>query len=111
MLPQRRRKGIILRIHSPPPECPIRFYHLPILEALAEAEEHGFTDEELVLHTGRGSSDISSRRKELQKAGMVQDSGDKRPTSRKRQAIIWIITPLGRETFRKLKEEKSHVSR
>ena len=62
--------------------------------------EHGFTDEALVgLLEERGTKFSPSRlrtaRRELADLGLVEESGDRRPTKRGRQADVYVLTDRG----------------
>lgn len=53
---------------------------------------HGATDEELQRALGMPANTQRPRRVELVRAGVVRDSGRRRPTSTKRNAVVWIAT-------------------
>lgn len=68
-----------------------------VLEAIRYADDEGRTDEELQNQLGMNSSTQRPRRLELVEAGLVIDSGHRRPTSTGSMAICWIATPDGDE--------------
>lgn len=51
----------------------------------------GATLEELELEMGIAGNTIRPRRQELEKRGLVENSGRERPTSSGRQAIVWVV--------------------
>jgi hypothetical protein len=60
-----------------------------VLEAIRSAGRRGLTDEEIedALHLGGNTE--RPRRKELEEAGLILGSGDRRDTSTGRAAIVW----------------------
>jgi len=50
----------------------------------------GATDEEGALALGMGGNTYRPRRRELQLAGLVADSGDARPVASGRRAAVWV---------------------
>jgi predicted deacylase len=56
----------------------------------------GLTDFELAAHTGRQQTSLGVRRNELRKAGLIRDSGHKRPSPSGTLAIVWTLTDQGR---------------
>lgn len=60
-----------------------------VLEAIRR--QGGLTDEEIADRLGMNPSSVRPRRQELQKAGWVEDSGDRRPTASGAQAIVWTV--------------------
>jgi hypothetical protein len=60
-----------------------------VLEAIRR--QGGLTDEEIADRLGMNPSSVRPRRQELQKAGWVEDSGDRRPTASGAQAIVWMV--------------------
>ncbi len=50
----------------------------------------GCTDDEGMAATGMAGNTWRPRRRELQIAGLVKDSGKTRPTASGRQAVVWI---------------------
>lgn len=62
----------------------------------------GLTDEEIHLSVPTAPrSTINSRRHSLVQIGLVRDSGQKRRISTGRSAIIWELTPKGRQVARR----------
>ncbi len=47
------------------------------------------TDQELAVHTGLSGDSIRPRRGELQREGLVVDTGQRRLTASKRRAVVW----------------------
>ncbi len=66
-----------------------------ILALIIEAGAHGLTDEEGGNALGIKPQSYTLRRGELEKAGLVRDSGTKRPTSSGCGAMVWIATTAG----------------
>ncbi len=66
-----------------------------ILALIIEAGAHGLTDEEGGNALGIKPQSYTSRRGELEEAGLLCDSGTTRPTSAGRAAIVWVATTLG----------------
>jgi hypothetical protein len=60
-----------------------------ILGYLCERGEVGATDDEGELALGIIAQSYTPRRGELVRAGLVVDSGERRPTRRGRGAIVW----------------------
>lgn len=58
-----------------------------VLEAIRR--HGGLTDEEIVALLDMNPSSVRPRRQELQKAGWIEDSGERRPTMSGAQAIVW----------------------
>lgn len=58
---------------------------------LAARGEQGATDEEAALALGMGGSTARPRRIELQRRGLVRDSGRTRPTQAGLQAVVWVV--------------------
>ena len=56
---------------------------------LAAISLRAMTDEELVEMTGLSPSTVRPRRVELVEAGLVRDSGERRPTRSGRKAVVW----------------------
>lgn len=56
---------------------------------------HGATDEEMQDGIPMAASTQRPRRGELQKAGLVRDSGDTRSTRSGRKAVVWLAVPQG----------------
>lgn len=55
----------------------------------------GLTDEQIVVLTGLSPNSARPRRKELQEAGLIFDSGQRRNTATGSKAIVWMATPPG----------------
>lgn len=73
---------------------------LSVLTLLRDAQPGGLTDDEMRVEAEArqipmSRSGSSTRRIELVRMGMVQDSGVRRPTPFGRSAIVWEITPAG----------------
>lgn len=60
-----------------------------MLSAIKLAGEHGMTDAELETLLERPGNWIRPRRRELEKAGWIRDSGRTRPTTSGRMAVVW----------------------
>lgn len=71
-----------------------------VLEAIAEAGFAGCTDDELRL--GLNIWRAQARREELKRAGWVEDSGLRRPTSVNGRGAVWRLTPRGRSAYAEL---------
>ena len=56
---------------------------------IAELAHSPATDEELCDRTGMGGNTQRPRRRELQLAGLVVDSGITRPTRSGKEAVVW----------------------
>jgi hypothetical protein len=63
-------------------------------------QEAGATDEEIQDALQMNPSTERPRRRELQQGGLIQDSGDRRPTRSGRKAVVWrlVATSPGRLT-------------
>lgn len=62
-----------------------------VYELLRAAGTDGLADHEIAdLLPGYAWSSTRTRRKELQEAGLVVDSGRRRPTRSGRQAVVWV---------------------
>jgi hypothetical protein len=66
-----------------------------ILALIIEVGAHGLTDEEGGIALGIKPQSYTPRRGELTDAGLVRDSGRKRPTSSGCGAIIWVAVKAG----------------
>jgi hypothetical protein len=67
-----------------------------ILQAIVDTTDAGLTDEEGQRLLGIGPNSYPARRLELQEAGYVCDSGDRRPTLNSGSAaIVWLPTLAG----------------
>ena len=60
-----------------------------VLEAIREKPS---TDHELQEALGLEGSTERPRRREVQQAGLIEDSGDRRPTPSGRLAVVWRAT-------------------
>lgn len=60
--------------------------------ALLRISPLGLTDDDLERLTSTRHQTVSARRRELVLAGLVVDSGDRRPTSSGRSAVVWKAT-------------------
>jgi hypothetical protein len=70
-----------------------------VLHAIATLGEHGATDEELQQILDMNPSTERPRRVELVESGWIEDSEDKRRTKAGRAAVVWCLTPAGREQY------------
>jgi hypothetical protein len=67
-----------------------------VLTAIARAGSHGMIDHEHEPINGLDQDTAGKRRGELRDLyGAVTDSGRRRKTPRGRNAVVWVITPLG----------------
>lgn len=66
-----------------------------VLRFLEERGQLGATDEEIQLALELRSQSEGPRRGELVKAGLVRDSGQRRPTTSGRAAVVWIACAGG----------------
>jgi hypothetical protein len=73
--------------------------HLRLLDVLDAAYPGGLTDEQLQDRAEVSASSQRPRRGELVAAGLVADTGRTRPTRSGRAAVVWAITPKGREAL------------
>ena len=73
--------------------------HLRLLDVLDTVQVTGYTDEEMQLWAEVTASSQRPRRGELVAAGLVADTGRTRPTRSGRAAVVWAITPRGREAL------------
>lgn len=51
----------------------------------------GATDNETQIALGMGAQTQTPRRLELERAGIVRDSGKRRKTAKGRDAIVWVV--------------------
>lgn len=63
-----------------------------VYQAIQDAGAEGATDHELEVRTGIGGSTCRPRRIELQRLGLIRDSGTTRPTPSGRVATVWVTT-------------------
>ncbi len=68
-----------------------------VLDFIASRGELGATDGEIQTALGMRGSTQRPRRKELQNAGLIQDSGTIRPSASGRAAVVWVATGEGNE--------------
>jgi transcription initiation factor IIE alpha subunit len=61
-----------------------------VLEALIHRGNRGATDDELQTALGMDPSTERPRRVELERAGLVIDSGERRKTRSGREAVVWM---------------------
>jgi hypothetical protein len=64
-----------------------------VLSAIEKAGAAGATDEELQDRLGMPANTQRPRRWELERAGLVRDSGQRRPTKSGRNAVVWVVIP------------------
>lgn len=71
-----------------------------VMEAIRAAGSDGLTDEEAGERLGLGGNSLRPRRRELEKQGLVIDSGRVRDTESGRSAVVWIAAEVaaGKET-------------
>lgn len=62
-----------------------------VLEAIAAAGADGLTDEEGAERVGINGNTYRPRRRELEQANRIYDSGQTRPTKSGRQATVWRV--------------------
>ena len=67
-----------------------------VLDAIGAAGERGATDDDLLASTGLAPNTLRPRRWELVSGGWVVDSGRKRPTASGSDAVVWVVSRLGR---------------
>jgi hypothetical protein len=67
------------------------------LKTLQRYPYWGLTDFELADLTGVAQTSIGKRRGELRDAGLVEDSGLRRPAPSGSKAIVWRVTATGRQ--------------
>lgn len=66
-----------------------------VLAAIRRAGRAGLTDAEGQAATGIGGDTWRPRRRELQDAGLIRDSGKRRTTGHGREAVVWVVTDKG----------------
>jgi len=71
-----------------------------VLTALVNAGAAGLTDFELEIRTGRKQTSFGKRRGELRDAGLVEWSGETRPSDTGTLSKVWRATDLGIKVFR-----------
>jgi hypothetical protein len=62
-----------------------------VLDFIVHAGEHGCTDEEIQRALGMNANTERPRRGELQQMGLIKDSGNRRKTLTRRNAIVWMV--------------------
>lgn len=67
-----------------------------VLDHIRSSGERGATDEEMQESLGMNPSTQRPRRVELVEGGWVVDSGRRRATRAKREAVVWVLTDAGR---------------
>lgn len=65
----------------------------------------GLTDDEGGVLMGGDRLDFGRRRNELVDVGLVENSGDKRPTPRGRNAVVWRLSAKGRTNHDAVSED------
>lgn len=68
-----------------------------ILATIRESGPDGLTDDEGEAMLGIIAQTYTPRRGELVRAGLVRDSGERRPTSSGRPAAVWVATEGGHD--------------
>jgi hypothetical protein len=63
-----------------------------VLDAIASAGAAGLTDEQGEVITGIRHQTYTPRRLELQRQGLIRDSGERRKTASGRNAAVWVAT-------------------
>lgn len=63
-----------------------------VFDFIHEAGEHGGTDDEGEIALGMSPQSYTPRRGELARAGLIRDSGRRRPTASGHPATVWIVT-------------------
>lgn len=74
-------------------------YRIGVLRAIAKADAHGATDEELYQATGWDENTVRPRRNELMNDGWVEDSGRTRRTPSGKDAVVWVLTEQGHKQW------------
>lgn len=93
-----RQIALAFQSHSPTSIAAARFYAPKAAGARARvfnalvATDDGMTDEELQDALRMNPSTQRPRRIELQRAGLIADSGRTRPTKSGAQAVVWVWT-------------------
>lgn len=70
-----------------------------VLDAIAAAGDFGLTDWQIHETLGCRLYSAAPRRGELVRDGWVQDSGRRRETDSGTSAIVWVLTPEGRQQW------------
>ncbi|MEO1584199.1 MAG: hypothetical protein AAFR96_06465 [Planctomycetota bacterium] len=68
-----------------------------VLAAIRAAGSEGLTDDEGERQTGLKPQSYTPRRNELAKAGLIRDTGTRRPTESGRPAAVWVTTDDGEQ--------------
>lgn len=63
-----------------------------VLRAIVAAGSNGMTDEELQTALKMGGNTERPRRRNLERSGLVRDSGQRRETTSGRRAVVWVCT-------------------
>ena len=63
---------------------------------------HGLTDDEIANRTGLLGNSVRPRRGELQRDGLVKDSGYRRSSNMGHPAVVWCLTDEGLRAAREL---------
>jgi hypothetical protein len=66
------------------------------------AGEGGLTLDEIANVAGMIGNSVRPRRKELEEAGLVEDSGFKRSSNMGQPAVVWCLTDLGLRAAKEL---------
>jgi hypothetical protein len=77
--------------------APLTGRHRARVIHLLRAYPEGLTDDEGGARMGGDRLTFGRRRSELTKAGLVKDSGQRRPTKYGRPAIVWVLATDGAE--------------
>ena len=67
------------------------------LKVLRELSVYSMTDEEGQHYLGMSGNSYRPARVQLMDAGLVEDSQERRKTGANRLAVVWQITPMGRQ--------------
>lgn len=62
-----------------------------VLDAIRASCGAGYTDEELQVGLKMAANTERPRRRELERAGLIRDSGQTRPTLSGRAAVVWVV--------------------
>jgi Fic family protein len=57
---------------------------------IRDAAEEGFTADALELVLNAAHQTVTARLRELELEGLIKDSGQRRPTRRRRQAVVYV---------------------
>ncbi len=71
-------------------------YQVEVLIILRDAGPNGLADFEGEIRTAMGASNYRTRRVELQRKGLVVQTGEVRRTKSGRAAVVWCLVPLTR---------------